>query len=308
MILSAIFIVCAVQSVQPDPAANLVAAKAHIAAGKHAGALELLDAALEATAHIASDEERTQARTALHFYAAVASSALRREEEARAHLDEVLRLSPHIRSIDQKLYPPAFVKLFEQARGDAADTTAFEEMYPGVVSSDAVREVEWESTAIQVLGSKKEKNAWRDATTPEQRARVSDDFWRVRDRTPDTPRNEFRESVAQRIAFADANFGSPAVRGASTDRGRVFVTLGAPAAVRRRMLRSDERVVAMSRGGDGIESGLMETWMYTSEQLAGISSKPAVGFRFVTHQGIGEHVLQRDGIAMNVLAAAGAHR
>jgi GWxTD domain-containing protein len=308
MSLFAIVFVCAVQAVQPDPSASLAAAKAHITADRHAEALALLAPALDATANIVDEDERRQARTALHFYSAVAASALGRDEEARAHLEEALRLAPRMRAIDATRYDARFVALFEDVRAELKGPGTFEALYPGFVSTPDSRVAfeGWEGVAVELLGSNDEKRAWRASSSPSERERVREEFWRSRDRSAKITSIDYRDAIARRIAFADATWSETGVRGAMSDRGRVFVTLGAPAAVRRRALRSDERVNAVSRGSDGITSGTVESWIYTREQLIGLAAKPTVAFRFVSHQGVGDHVLQRDGIAMNVLAAAGS--
>ena len=64
------------------------------------------------------------------------------------------------------------------------------------------------------------------------RDRFMEEFWRQRDPTPGTPRNEFKEEHYRRIAFANEKFGreSP-VKGWRTDRGRFYIKLGRPANV-----------------------------------------------------------------------------
>jgi GWxTD domain-containing protein len=54
-------------------------------------------------------------------------------------------------------------------------------------------------------------------------------FWKQRDPTPGTARNEFREEHTRRLVFADRAFGrSIPGRGRRTEQGRVYVTLGPP--------------------------------------------------------------------------------
>ncbi|GJM43312.1 MAG: hypothetical protein DHS20C21_01540 [Gemmatimonadota bacterium] len=54
------------------------------------------------------------------------------------------------------------------------------------------------------------------------------EFWHGLDPTPDTERNELRETFRERIRTADHQFASALRRGILTDRGRVWVRYGPP--------------------------------------------------------------------------------
>lgn len=54
------------------------------------------------------------------------------------------------------------------------------------------------------------------------------EFWRRRDPTPGTPKNEFKDDYIQRLVQAQANFSAGNTEGWKTDRGRIFLTYGAP--------------------------------------------------------------------------------
>ncbi len=60
------------------------------------------------------------------------------------------------------------------------------------------------------------------------------EFWRRRDPTPDTPRNESRDEHYRRLAFADKTFAlGTALRGRKSQRGRIYIALGPPVEVQR---------------------------------------------------------------------------
>lgn len=294
-----------------DPAAALAAAKTEITARNHAKALGHLSPAIEAANRIADATRRKQALTALHFYAAVASSGMHKDDEAASHLEEALRLTPTIRGVDADHYPERFVALFERVRGETtAAPGRFEELYPGFsptapLATSAMPPVGNEP-AVEILGSRQEKQRWRGTMSATDRAQLLTEFWADRDQTPGPAENEFRDMFLRRVAFADTAFGAPAERGALTDRGRVFALLGPPALVRRRALSASEagRVQALSRGSLGIEVGTVEYWIYNRDQLPVRHAQPTVTFRFISHQGVGSFVLQKDGFAINTLAAA----
>ncbi|MHB8095538.1 MAG: GWxTD domain-containing protein [Candidatus Aminicenantales bacterium] len=59
-------------------------------------------------------------------------------------------------------------------------------------------------------------------------------FWKQRDPTPETPKNEYREELLRRFAYANSHFGRASVReGWMTDMGRIHMILGAPVGIER---------------------------------------------------------------------------
>ena len=292
----------------PDPAAALAAAKADIATKKYSRAVAVLEPAIDACETIADPAQQKQALTAVHFYMAVAQSGMQRDDAALSHLRAALRHTPNLRAVDPTRYDKDFVELFNRARSEIANDGRFETLYPGFSSSGVIPPADrfdlGPHAALDILGSAEEKRAWRSAVTPDDRDRLLAQFWHARDRTPGTEPNEFRDAFLRRVAFADAAFETPLDRGALTDRGRVFALLGEPAYVRRRALTNRDAIQVFNRNSIGIEVGTIEYWFYTREQLSIAHMQPTIAFRFVSHQGIGTFVLQRDAVAMKTLAAA----
>jgi GWxTD domain-containing protein len=87
---------------------------------------------------------------------------------------------------------------------------------------------DWGDGPAQHLMTKEEKKQWKALHADAEAEAFVELFWARRDPTPDTPRNEFREAFDARVKFADDNFGSHRMRGAMTDRGKVFILLGPP--------------------------------------------------------------------------------
>jgi len=292
-----------------DPAIALDAAKKQIAAKKYDQAVEQLLPAIEAAANIADAEMQKQALTALHFYAAVAYSGIGEDEDALRHLEEALLLTPAMRNLDPARYDARFVALFERAKGDGDDTSGrrFDDLYPGFSPySSEEPPVTAEIPAVEILGSRDEKRQFREVSSASGREEFFAAFWEGRDKDPSAPGNGFRDEILRRIAFADETFPGDRQRGALTDRGRVFAVLGVPASVVRRTMTAREaaNVHALSRGSSNIEVGTVEYWTYRRDQLPIDLARQTVTFRFITHQGVGTAVLQKDGIAINTLAAA----
>ena len=77
----------------------------------------------------------------------------------------------------------------------------------------------------------RELSAWDKDMSLAVKRRFLTEFWKKRDPTPGTPRNERREQFYQAIAYADANYKEPGKRAADgwrTDRGRVYAKNGTP--------------------------------------------------------------------------------
>ncbi len=109
------------------------------------------------------------------------------------------------------------------------------------------------------------------AVPPERRAAVWDSFWRPRDPDPVTRVNEQEEEYFSRIQYADEHFGG-ADKGYRSDRGRIYVTYGAPDAIESKPFEIDQPA--------------QQIWYYYSRGLV---------FLFVDRFGWGEFVLVSQG-------------
>jgi GWxTD domain-containing protein len=87
---------------------------------------------------------------------------------------------------------------------------------------------EWGAGPAQWIMTPEEQRAWRKVATDSDAVHFIDLFWARRDPSPGTGRNELRNEFESRVAYADTTFGEKRKRGAMTDRGRVYVTMGDP--------------------------------------------------------------------------------
>lgn len=62
----------------------------------------------------------------------------------------------------------------------------------------------------------------------EERKLLWDEFWREKDPTPGTPRNEFFEEHLRRFRYAEEHYRAPLTEGWRTDRGRIYILYGDP--------------------------------------------------------------------------------
>jgi len=87
----------------------------------------------------------------------------------------------------------------------------------------------WLEQEVVYIITSKEEEVFRELETDKQRNLFIEEFWKQRDPTPGTPRNEFREEHYRRIEYANKFFsrGTPKP-GWKTERGRVYIILGEP--------------------------------------------------------------------------------
>ncbi len=123
---------------------------------------------------------------------------------------------------------------------------------------------------VQYLATKKEKNLYENLKTKEEKQRFLSDFWKRRDRTPDTPRNEYMEEYFKRLKYVNERFRTKTKEGYLTDRGRVYLLYGEP----------DE----IDRYPYTLNSKPYELWYYHSIE-------GGVVFVFGDLTGIGDYVL-----------------
>lgn len=106
----------------------------------------------------------------------------------------------------------------------------------------------WIKEEVVYIITPKEKEVFYKLETDKERDLFIEEFWRQRDPTPGTPRNEFKEEHYRRISYANKNFGrGNPINGWRTDRGRIYIKLGEPMQIMRY---------------DSMEIYPVETWYY----------------------------------------------
>ena len=87
----------------------------------------------------------------------------------------------------------------------------------------------WLEKDVFYVITSKEKSVFKQLENDRQRDLFIREFWRHRDPSPGTPRNEFREEHYRRLAVADRLFSRGTNKpGWKTDRGRIYIILGPP--------------------------------------------------------------------------------
>jgi len=292
-----------------DPGDALALARTHIADKQYRLAADELSSAMDAAQAIATPVLRNQAVAALHFYSAVAYSGLADDAQATKHLREYFSMTPNAKGIDPSKFDRRFVALFNDLNQTTQTSSGFESYYPGFATFTTQNtkytqpDAFGPNPALLILGTKAEQQEFRSLVASADREKFITEFWARRDPTPGTARNEFQETFNRRAEFADNAFATNDSLGAMSDRGKVFVLLGEPAYIRRRPIAEQDRIVVID---NPIINGQIEQWIYTRDQVPMKMSKPRIMYRFVTQEGIGDHVLQRqeDAFAMQALAVA----
>jgi len=92
----------------------------------------------------------------------------------------------------------------------------------------------WIKEEVVYIITPKEKEVFYKLETDRERNLFIEEFWRQRDPTPTTSRNEFKEEHYRRIEYTNKKFGrSTPLKGWRTDRGRFYIMLGRPSNVDR---------------------------------------------------------------------------
>lgn len=112
----------------------------------------------------------------------------------------------------------------------------------------------WLEEEVVYIISDDEKKTFLSLASEEEREKFIQRFWEIRDPTPGTPENEYKDEHYRRIQYANAYFSNEWGEGWRSDRGKVYIILGPPA--------SREHHVS---GGDIYP---IELWFYSTDEPA----------------------------------------
>lgn len=90
------------------------------------------------------------------------------------------------------------------------------------------------------IAASREYDSMMTAPTLEQKQKLFQEFWRRRDPSPDTKRNEYMEEYYSRVQYSNEHF-SHFMDGWKTDMGMVFIMLGSPNNVDRHPFNEDSK-------------------------------------------------------------------
>jgi GWxTD domain-containing protein len=197
---------------------------------------------------------------------------------------------------------------------------------------------DWANGPVRFLLTPQERRSFTRLADTISRSEYVTAFWKKRDPKPETPENEFRDEYEKRVAFADSRFTQGETAGSMTDRGMVFILLGPPTYAGQKPLTSGEDrndkaalfayrpadvKIASRPGGTTTDTARRvdkvtgpgtkmndaarnwrEVWHYRRELLPKGIPYHQVDFEFVTKEGYGENVLQRETQVLDTLEKA----
>jgi GWxTD domain-containing protein len=103
-------------------------------------------------------------------------------------------------------------------------------------STIAEKHDKWLKEEVVYIITPKERAVFKKLETERERDMFIQEFWRHRDPTPGTPRNEFKEEHYRRIDYANERFGGTTpFDGWATDRGKFYIMLGDPAYIEKHL-------------------------------------------------------------------------
>lgn len=134
----------------------------------------------------------------------------------------------------------------------------------------------WLEAEVVYIITSKEKEVFLQLETDRERDLLIEAFWKQRDSTPGTPKNEFKEEHSRRINYANHWFGRGTTKpGWKTDRGKIYIILGKPTSIE-------------SYGNVG-QVVPTKVWFYQRDPSSGLPSNFYVVF--FQAEGIGDYIL-----------------
>lgn len=314
-------------------------AKDEFAAGSYQRSLadfELLDTA---SAQPGLENDRAKLIPVVTFYRGANLAALGRKDDAKDAFVNYLAYVPAA-AIASPPFPKTTVDLFEAARKEAAGrSNTISVAYTTFITPPAWKlapDAKWIETPVRYLLTPAQKKEYATLTTDAERAAFIEAFWKQLDPTPDTEVNEFRRELERRIAFADVTWSTEKLPGRLSDRAAIFAFLGSPNyAAQVNIGTSDDTLSALRAGGNGdlgsyggktapnrggtapppqrsatdnldqdYSRGTREAWVYRRDRLPKGVAFQEVRVSFITKQGYGSGVLQKDPQPMQTLGLA----
>ena len=139
----------------------------------------------------------------------------------------------------------------------------------------------WLNEDVVYIITDEEKRAFKRLNTDEERQQFVEQFWLRRDPTPDTEENEYKEEHYRRIAYANDHYAS-GIPGWKTDRGRIYITYGAPDEIESHPSGgSYERPI--NEGGGETSTYPFEDWRY--RYIDGVGTNVIIEFVDTTMSG-----------------------
>lgn len=301
---------------------------------KSLGDVELLDSLSRKAGF---EKDRAALSGPIVFYRAASLAGLGKRDEAREEFINFIVATPNA-SISAASFPKPVVDAFEQAHKIAAGrSNSIQTAYASFVPRQGwflPADSEWPKSPVRYLLSNEQKKTYAGLMSEEARKAFVEEFWRAFDPTPETPQNEFRTEFERRIAFAQMNFTDEALPGIESDRAVILAFLGPPTYAGQSAMSANDDAMAMLRGGgqptmapkgkgnqargfgdltgnsgaSSIETpdkrGTRESWYYRGARIPSHVPFKEVRVDFVTKEGYGDGVMQKESQVLQALGIA----
>lgn len=134
----------------------------------------------------------------------------------------------------------------------------------------------WLEEEVIYIITSKEKDVFQKLETDRERDLFIEAFWKQRDPSQGTPRNEFKEEHYRRLRYANERFGRGTPRpGWKTDQGHVYIVLGPPQSI-----DLHENIMNVYPA---------QVWSYLGDPAYGLP--PVFNIMFFKKQGTGEYII-----------------
>lgn len=104
-----------------------------------------------------------------------------------------------------------------------------------------LKEIDLLIDQLQYVAKETEIDYIRDGKTDADKQKRFLDFWKKKDPSPNTKRNEFMQEYYKRVILANKNFSTSYTQGWRTDMGMVFIIFGQPNNVERHPYEMDSK-------------------------------------------------------------------
>jgi len=185
-----------------------------------------------------NQELRVRARVLDSSTTVVATSWQMLRTDSTGLAQHFLRLVPPIRRMPQGTYLLRVEASTDTALIRAASERTLELRYGA--SSSVFADISKAIRQLRYIATQAEIDSMLAKPTDAERRAAFEQFWQEHDPTPGTLRNEAFEEYFARVEYANRNFRSYA-EGWLTDMGMVYIVLGEPSSVERRVNPYDNR-------------------------------------------------------------------
>ena len=318
-------------------------AKDEFSAGNFKASMADLDRLDAASKRPGNENERVKLVPVLTFYRGANLAAMGERDQATEMFISYLGFVPNA-SIASPPFPREVVTMFiaaqtrvrKDAKGKSTGLASSFVTFVPAGGAALPADEHWTDSPVRYLLTAADKKAYAGLTSQADRDAFVVNFWKQLDPTPDSEANEFRDEFERRVAFADANFTTGSMRGRDSERGAVFTFLGPPTYVGVTELSSINDPIASLRAsgnsdmsaafhnnnatpvstlsGPGttpsdtlerdLARGRREAWYYRRARIPEGIAFNEVEFDFLTKEGYGTGVLQKDPQPLTTLGKA----